>query len=196
MVTHGPAPHTSSTTEFTTTFAATPEGARLARRVAVLRLVEWGYETDTPALLIGELTANAASHGLQHPTGHRLRISTSPGASPPAASGHAHSLDNRQTLRWPVCSRDEYDAASLLIEVADACAEQHPVVKPHVRSEEEESGRGMLLVALLSTAWGSFTHADSTGKTVWCQCPLTAATPSGLHTRSEHRLPPARDTHP
>jgi anti-sigma regulatory factor (Ser/Thr protein kinase) len=53
---------------FTQRFSSTPLGARLARHLALHRLHDWGIPygsqvSDTVALLVAELTANAATHG-------------------------------------------------------------------------------------------------------------------------------------
>lgn len=48
--------------EFAMLFTSTPNGASMARRIAGKRLRWWGLSADTPALLIGELTANAVTH--------------------------------------------------------------------------------------------------------------------------------------
>jgi anti-sigma regulatory factor (Ser/Thr protein kinase) len=123
-------------------FTSSGKGAQLARRVAVRRLREWGYATDTPALLIGELTANAVEHCHAPGRDFRLQLTVRPDA----------------TLR---------------IEVSDACTDHHPeLVKP---PDDAESGRGMLLIDALSTAWGSHARAPEAGigKTVWCERALS-----------------------
>ncbi|GAB3167351.1 ATP-binding protein [Streptomyces incanus] len=53
---------------FTQRFSSTPRGARLARHLAVRQLHAWGvpYGTDVSdavALIVGELAANAVTHG-------------------------------------------------------------------------------------------------------------------------------------
>ncbi|GGS97602.1 MULTISPECIES: ATP-binding protein [Streptomyces] len=53
---------------FSERFRSTPRGARLARSLAVHQLQAWGIAPDTDlahdaALVIAELTANAATHG-------------------------------------------------------------------------------------------------------------------------------------
>jgi anti-sigma regulatory factor (Ser/Thr protein kinase) len=53
---------------FTQRFSSTPRGARLARHLAVHRLDAWGIPygsavSETAALLVAELTANAVTHG-------------------------------------------------------------------------------------------------------------------------------------
>lgn len=61
------APHPGDTFELR--FSATPRGARLARRLASHRVHEWGHRyksevNDTVSLVVGELAANAVTHGL------------------------------------------------------------------------------------------------------------------------------------
>ncbi|MEU2978922.1 ATP-binding protein [Streptomyces hirsutus] len=53
---------------FTQRFSSTPRGARLARHLAVQQLHAWGvpygtYVSDALALIVGELAANAVTHG-------------------------------------------------------------------------------------------------------------------------------------
>jgi anti-sigma regulatory factor (Ser/Thr protein kinase) len=53
---------------FTQRFSSTPRGARLARRLALHQLDTWGVPygseaSDTAALLVAELAANAVMHG-------------------------------------------------------------------------------------------------------------------------------------
>ncbi|MFI7136823.1 ATP-binding protein [Streptomyces massasporeus] len=53
---------------FTQRFSSTPRGARLARRLALHQLDTWGVPygseaSDTAALLVAELAANAVTHG-------------------------------------------------------------------------------------------------------------------------------------
>ncbi|MDG9722396.1 ATP-binding protein [Streptomyces sp. DH41] len=56
------------TASFTIRFSATPRGARLARRLASHQLDRWGWPYRTPVhdsveLVVGELAANAVTHG-------------------------------------------------------------------------------------------------------------------------------------
>ncbi|MET9373691.1 ATP-binding protein [Streptomyces sp. NPDC002992] len=77
---------------FTQRFSSTPRGARLARRLALHQLDRWGVPhgtaaSDTAALLVAELAANAVTHGrvpgrdfeltLTHTPGRLLRIDVS-----------------------------------------------------------------------------------------------------------------------
>ncbi len=66
-------------------YPATPQGARLARRVGLHKLHAWGVPylsdaSESAALIIGELAANAATHG-------RVPAATSPCGSPTCPAG-------------------------------------------------------------------------------------------------------------
>lgn len=95
-----PHPFRSPDREFAMLFTATPQGANLARRIAVKRLRWWGITPDTPALLIGELVANAVMHTRPRPhQDYFLRL---------AASGRSLRIevadvtpDRRPELRKP-----------------------------------------------------------------------------------------------
>ncbi|MEU9062706.1 ATP-binding protein [Streptomyces sp. NPDC048430] len=72
------APHPTDTFEFR--FSSTPRGARLARRLASHRVHEWGHRygsevNDTVSLVVGELAANAVTHGLVPGRDALLRLS-------------------------------------------------------------------------------------------------------------------------
>lgn len=60
---------------FTVLLSATRKGARLARLLATERLRSWGLPFETAALLIAELTANAALHGRVPGRNFRLTLS-------------------------------------------------------------------------------------------------------------------------
>ena len=53
------------------------------------------------------------------------------------------------------------------VEVTDTV----PVLSPPSTTVNEHGGRGLALVAQLSTSWGVDIHPD--GKTVWAECPAT-----------------------
>lgn len=137
--------------EFVQLFSSTPRGARLARLMGVQQLAAWGWPYDdevsrTGALLIGELAANAATHGRVPGRSFRLRLVTGPGLLLPT------------TLR---------------VEVADAGLE-FGTVAHRLPPEDAESGRGLLMVDSLATRWGVVPRAPS-GKTVWADLDLGAA---------------------
>ncbi|MEU1453207.1 ATP-binding protein [Streptomyces avermitilis] len=124
-------------------FASSPRGARLARRLAVRRMEEWGYPPESDAscavaLVVGELAANAVQHGRD--PGHDFRLGL--------------GLD---------------EVAGLVrIEVDDAATAKRPPVGPPSSYPDGESGRGLLLVDVLAVRWGS-TPRHPVGKTVWAE---------------------------
>jgi len=142
---HGTAPLPSIRRAFAVSYPSDRQGARLARRVAGLRLAAWGYESDAPALLIGELVANAVTH--------------------------CHGAGPEFTLRLDI------EAGILRIAVTDACGDHRPVRR--APSDEAESGRGLLLVETLATAWGVEDRDDGgRGKTVWAEYLLEPCEPA------------------
>ncbi|MEU4042870.1 ATP-binding protein [Streptomyces antibioticus] len=70
---------------FSQRLSATPRGARLARRLALTQLDAWGIPhgtvvSDTVALLVAELAANAVTHGRVPGRDFELRLSLVPGS--------------------------------------------------------------------------------------------------------------------
>ncbi|MFJ8198869.1 ATP-binding protein [Streptomyces sp. NPDC096152] len=127
-------------------FAASPRGARLARRLAVRRMEEWGYPPVSDvscavALVVGELAANAVRHGRVPGRGFGLRL----------------ALDTTAGL--------------VRVEVADAAARKRPPAAPPAACPEGESGRGLLLVDFLAARWG-WAPRQPVGKTVWAEVSL------------------------
>ncbi|MFF7902715.1 ATP-binding protein [Streptomyces sp. NPDC088817] len=127
---------------FAAQFAATPRGARLARRLAVRHMEEWGYPPDSDtscaiALVVGELVANAVRHG--------------------RAPGHEFALGLAL----------DATAGLMRVEVADASAKHPPATAPSAHPDGE-SGRGLLLVDALALRWG-WTPRHPVGKTVWAE---------------------------
>ncbi|MGW1025049.1 ATP-binding protein [Streptomyces sp. NPDC002577] len=135
----------------TAQFTSTPRGARLARRLAVRRMEEWGYPPDsdascTVALVVGELAANAVQHGRVPGRDFRLRL----------------GLD---------------EAAGLVrTEVADAATTKRPPAAPPSSHPDGESGRGLLLVDVLAVRWGSEPR-HPVGKTVWAEVSIDGSMP-------------------
>lgn len=149
-----PSPHpTAPTHHFAMRFTSTPRGARLARRLVSHRLDAWGHPYTSPVnetltLITAELTANAVRHG--HVPGRDFHLSltrTAPG-----------------TYR---------------IAVTDTRGERlpHKTVAPSDAGPDDESGRGLLLVAALANDWGCTPRPDGPGKTVWATtaCPRDPA---------------------
>ncbi|MFF4950241.1 ATP-binding protein [Streptomyces chattanoogensis] len=86
-------------------FSSTPRGARLARRLAVHQLDLWGYPyggevSESVALIVGELAANAATQGRVLGRDFELRLTRLPGS---ARSGILRIVvaDTRTELRPP-----------------------------------------------------------------------------------------------
>ncbi|MGW3522445.1 ATP-binding protein [Streptomyces olivaceus] len=129
-------------------FSPTRRGARLARLLAVEQLVDWGWERDAEyldaaELVVGELTANAVTHGRVPGRDFLLTMTLVP--APEAGS---------DTLR---------------IGVADGRGERlaTPVTSPCL---DGEHGRGLVLVEALALWWGIEPRFPS-GKTVWAELP-------------------------
>ncbi|MEV5162206.1 ATP-binding protein [Streptomyces sp. NPDC053728] len=143
-----PAPHAHSlatTRVFAQRFSATRRGARLARLLASLQLVEWGHargtdDHDTVTLVVAELAANAVLHG------------------------RVPSRD------FALLLRHEDDMQVIRIEVSDTHPARPACAQP---GEEEEYGRGLLLVDALVARWGVCDRLGP-GKTVWAEYVLTA----------------------
>ncbi|MEU9730281.1 ATP-binding protein [Streptomyces sp. NPDC048002] len=125
---------------FTQRFAATPRGARLARRLAVGQLDAWGIPhgtevSDTVALVVAELAANAVTHARVPGRSFELRVSLVTG--------------------------------SVRVEVSDACAERRPPTPADVGCPDplDEAGRGLFLVQALASRW-EVLGRGAVGKTV------------------------------
>ncbi|MDQ1037806.1 anti-sigma regulatory factor (Ser/Thr protein kinase) [Streptomyces sp. V3I8] len=128
-------------------FTSSLRGVRLARRLAVWCMEEWGHPqrsdvSCTVALIVNELAANAVQHGSVPGHGFGLRL------------GLRLGLDGTVDL--------------IRIEVADAATGKRPPSAPLPASPDAESGRGLLLVDVLSTRWGS-SPRHPLGKTVWAE---------------------------
>ena len=147
-----PAPHAQeavTVSVFVQRFSATRRGARLARRLATHRLDVWGVPygsrvSDTVALVVAELAANAVLHG---------RV---PGR------------DFELGLRY------DRAAAVVRVEVSDTHPDRPKPHGHGLGPEaaDAEDGRGLLLVATIATRWG-VADRTGPGKTVWAECALT-----------------------
>ncbi|WP_280701612.1 ATP-binding protein [Kitasatospora sp. GP82] len=119
---------------------------RLARRLTVQQLIEWGEPYETAEQIVAELAANAALHG---------RV---PGRVPGRSFRLSLSLDSGLT------------GSTLRIAVSDPRPERLPELRAPqaVSGVEDESGRGLLIVVALADRWG----VDLTVrplKTVWAE---------------------------
>lgn len=142
--TPGPAPRLrtpAAARQFTVLLSPTRRGARLARLLTVAQLAFWELPSETAALIVSELASNAALHGHVQGRSFRLTIRVTDGRA------------GRTTLR---------------IEVTDARGERLPDTRPRQSCGDEESGRGLLLVADLADRWG-VTPGPPPCKTVWAE---------------------------
>jgi anti-sigma regulatory factor (Ser/Thr protein kinase) len=103
----------------------------------------WGHPPASDvscavALVVGELTANAVRHGRVPGHDFRLRL----------------RLDEASDV--------------IRIEVTDAATTRRPPTTPPTSPPEGESGRGLLLVDVLSERWGT-TPRHPLGKTIWAE---------------------------
>ncbi|MFF7444638.1 MULTISPECIES: ATP-binding protein [unclassified Streptomyces] len=123
------APHLRITVRaFAQRLSPTPRGARLARHLALHQLHEWGIPhgsdtSDTVALIVAELAANAVTHGRVPGRDFELRLSLVTG------SVRIEVTDTRAERRPPA-----------------------PGAVPQVRPLDE-SGRGLVLVDALADRW-------------------------------------------
>jgi anti-sigma regulatory factor (Ser/Thr protein kinase) len=119
-----------ATPHFTQLLSATPRGARLARLLTVQQLAEWGWPpsctpSETAALVVAELAANAVTHGRVRGRCFRLRLVV---VAP-------------DTLRVEVADPR-----------GDRRPQPRTTTAPDL---EAESGHGLLLVDALATRWGT-----------------------------------------
>ncbi|MFH8406020.1 ATP-binding protein [Streptomyces sp. NPDC018019] len=136
---------------FTQCFSSTRLGARLARHLAVHRLDAWGFPygtafSDDVGAVVGELAANAVTHGRVPGRDFELRLAVVGG------------LARTGTLR---------------IDVTDTRTERRPPSPDGLVSAppDAEAGRGLLVVAALATRWAVLDRVP-VGKTVRAELDL------------------------
>ncbi|MEU9914748.1 ATP-binding protein [Streptomyces sp. NPDC051001] len=136
-------------------FTSSHRGARLARRLVSHRLDAWGHPytcdaNETLTLITAELAANAVRHG--HVAGRDFHVRlTETGDGP-----------RRRILR---------------VEVTDTRTERVPLLASQEPPGDEESGRGLLIVACLASRWAVAPRVSGPGKTVWAELWLPGETP-------------------
>lgn len=104
----------------------------------------WGWRPGTPPhdaveLIVGELAANAVTHGRVPGRDTELRLFRQDG---------------------------EY---AVRIEVSDTRGVRLPLARDP--EDEEDGGRGLVLVAALAEKWGTAPRPGAPGKTVWAVVP-------------------------
>ncbi|MGY3205331.1 ATP-binding protein [Streptomyces sp. TE5632] len=128
---------------FTQQLSSTRRGARLARLLAYEQLRTWQTSpgvTDRAEQIVAELAANAALHGRVQGRDFRLTLTHDPTAD------------------------------VLRVAVTDARGDRLPSpVTDVVMQPDDESGRGLLIVAALADRWGTESYPPG-GKTVWAEC--------------------------
>ncbi|MEV5598497.1 ATP-binding protein [Streptomyces sp. NPDC052496] len=136
---------------FTQRFSSTRLGARLARHLAVHRLDAWGFPygtgfSDDVGAVVGELAANAVTHGRVPGRDFELRLAVLGG------------LARTGTLR---------------IEVTDTRTERRPPGPDGLvdAPPDADGGRGLTVVAALATRWAVLDRAG-VGKTVRAELDL------------------------
>ncbi|MER5755025.1 ATP-binding protein [Streptomyces sp. NPDC002088] len=113
-----------STHHFAQLLSATPRGARLARFLAVQQLDEWGWPptctvSDSAALVVAELAANAVAHGRVKGRGFRLMLTVE--ASDTLRIEVADSRGDRLALaRRAASTTDETGRGLLLVDALAA----------------------------------------------------------------------------
>ncbi|MFC9943298.1 ATP-binding protein [Streptomyces pratensis] len=165
-----PTPHPHAPTpaeEFFQRFSATRRGARLARLLAALQLIEWGHargtdDHDTVTIVVAELAANAVLHG---------RV---PGRD------------------FALLVRHDDAQGVIRVEVSDTRPELPTRV---ITASDEDHGRGLVLVDALATRWGVQDRVGP-GKTVWAECALSTppGSPACSHA-AQQREPYHRPAH-
>ena len=146
---------------------ALPTAVPCARLHARHLVWEWGLNglAESTELLVSELVTNAvkATAGREDQTALRLQLSS--------------------------------DNARVLIEVWDADP-QPPVPKglddDGTPDPQEEGGRGLFLVAALSTRWDWYLTQEPTGKVVWCEVDAEPPEPSAVAQSAPQALLPRR----
>lgn len=131
--------------QFSVQLSATRRGARLARRLAVQQLAEWGRPYDSAvseavAQVVAELAVNAVQHGRVPGRDFRLRLTL-------GADG------------------------LLRVEATDARADRLPPGPARAADDLAETGRGLVIVRALADRWG-VDLAPAPCKTVWAEWDL------------------------
>ena len=141
---------TSSVRTFVQRLSSTRRGARLARLLAAEELRTWPV---SPAVTerAEHIVAELAANAALH--------------------GRAQGRDFRLTLTFNEAT------GTVRIEATDTRGEKPPALRPEPQPDDE-SGRGLLLVAALADRWGTEPYPPS-GKTVWAECDMDGVRRAG-----------------
>lgn len=128
---------------FSMQFPSTAHGARRARRTTVRHLEQWGFPSASDAsCTVALVVAELAANAVRH--------------------GRVPGRNFLLSVAY------EPRARRIRVEVSDACPELPPA-DPSMPDDEEESGRGLVLVGALAARWGAAPRSPL-GKTVWAEC--------------------------
>ncbi|MFJ5557361.1 ATP-binding protein [Streptomyces sp. NPDC093250] len=160
----------TDTVEFAMAFTSTPRGARLARLFVSHCLNTWGHPYDSHVNeTLALITAELCANAVQH--------------------GRVPGRDFHVRLAA------EADGGRLRVEVSDTRTERRPTA-PADPNTDSESGRGLLLVAALSDAWGVTDRHDGPGKTVWAVVGTALKSRSGVLRQAPTGTPRRPPTEP
>ncbi|MFD4337827.1 ATP-binding protein [Streptomyces anulatus] len=155
----------------TLTLADTPNAVQLARLYTTNVLARWGVPAEvveTVKLIVSELTTNAVRHPKQ--AGDDVSI-------------YSSQFDVR-TFELAL----EMVPDAVRVSVWDRDARPPVLTEPGV---EATSGRGILIVAVMSSRWGHYPARGLPGKVVWADASLSPTSRAG-GSESTERRPPGR----
>ncbi|WP_323183865.1 MULTISPECIES: ATP-binding protein [unclassified Streptomyces] len=128
---------------FSMQFTSTARGARLARQAAVRHLGQWEFSPASEvSCTVALVVAELAANAVRH--------------------GRVPGRNFLLSVTYETGTR------RIRVEVSDACPELPPV-DPSVSADDDESGRGLVLVDALADRWGAAPRTPL-GKTVWAEC--------------------------
>ncbi|WP_093801705.1 ATP-binding protein [Streptomyces sp. Wb2n-11] len=155
----------------TLTLADTPNAVGLARLHAAHVLSRWGVPAEvveTVKLIVSELTTNAVRH-------------------PKKKEGEEVSLLSSQ------CDVQTFELALEIVRDAVRVSVWDRDARPPVLTEpgfEATRGRGVLIVAMMSSRWGHYPARGRSGKVVWAEVGLSSMSRVGESESLER--PPGR----
>jgi len=171
-----PSPDSLDTNELR--LAAQPTAASQARDFTLAQLRIWGLEelSDLCVLVVSEMTTNAIKATANPPIPYGYTHPPTPGHPP--MPGHSHTSDRppgsshaRTAGPYPILLRLRLTIGGLLAEVWDSCDGSPEVTEA---GEDDESGRGLLLVGMCADEWGHYPSPGG-GKVVFARWALPAA---------------------